>query len=281
MPMMSTLRGQLQSISLVDILQLLHANRKTGELLVSRGRSNGVLYLRAGEVVHAETAKARGEIAAFDILEWDQGSFEYITTAVPVAATIRRSVPDLLMEAARTTDSRRHLSGIFPDLDLVPWPTLREPRLTDGLKIFAEDRPVLAFLDGYRTFREVMADSAAGDVSVLQVCATLLAAGRLSLLAPALPLAAVSAKPGFFQRADQVRLAKSHETRWMAQGPYGDRPIEWVRVAGPGSSTVVLVQFVKGMSDETIGIPRELMQSWDLPEATMLSIRPALRPLTT
>ena len=277
---MSTLRGQLQSIALVDVLQLLHANRKTGELLL-RGRSSGVLYLVGGAVVHAETARAQGESAAFDILEWDQGSFEFITTPVQVAATITRSVPDLLMEAARTTDSRKHLSGIFPDLELVPWPTLREPQLTSGLKIFAEDRPVLRFLDGYRTFREVMADARASDVSVLQVCATLQASGRLNLLAPALPAAAVTAKPGFFQRAGQVRLARSYEASWAAQGPYGEKPMECVRISGPRGSTVALVQFVKGMAEQTIGIPRELMQLWELPEATMLTIRPALRPLTT
>ena len=278
---MATLRGNLQSISLVDVLQLLHANRKTGELLVNRGRFNGVLYVLNGEVVHAETAKAQGECAAFDILEWDQGGFEFISTQVRVQATIRRSIPDLLMEAARTTDSRKHLSGIFPDLDLVPWPALREPALTAGLKIFAEDRPVLEFLDGYRTFNEIVIESRLSDVSLLQVCATLQAAGRLSLLNPTLALAATTNKAGFFQKGDQVRLGKGHEARWMAQGPYGEKPVECVRVIGPRASVVAQVQFVKGMDEQTIGIPRELMQSWELPEATMLNIRPALRPLTT
>ena len=278
---MATLRGNLQSISLVDVLQLLHANRKTGELLVSRGRVNGVLYVLNGGVVHAETAKAQGESAAFDILEWDQGGFEFISTPVRVQATIRRSIPDLLMEAARTTDSRKHLSGIFPDLGLVPWPPLREPELTAGLKIFDEDRPVLGFLDGYRTFAEIMTDSRLSDVSVLQVCSTLQTASRLKLLDPTVTLAAATAKSGFFQKTEQVRLGKGVEARWMAQGPYGERPIECVRVVGPKTSAVAQVQFVKGMDEQTIGIPRELMQLWELPEATMVSIRPALRPLTT
>jgi len=273
---MSTLRGKLQSISLVDVLQLLHANRKTGELLVTRLKQNGVLYVLNGEVVHAETAKAQGESAAFDILEWDQGGFEFVTTAVKGPVTIKRSVPDLLMEAARTTDSRKHLTGIFPDLNLVPWPTLKEPQLTKDLRIFAEDRPVLAFLDGYRTFNEIIAESELGDVAVLQVCATLQAAGRLTLLKPTVSVAVAAAKSGFFQKAEQVKLAKIHEAHWLAMGPYGANPIGHVRIAWPRGSVLAQVQFVKGLSDQTIGISRELMQSWELPEGIFVAIRPAL-----
>ena len=279
--LMGTLRGQLQSISLVDVLQLLHSNRKTGELLVSRGPRSGILHILNGEVVHAETGKARGEGAAFDILAWDQGEFEFIATSVKTVPTIQRSVPDLLMEAARITDSRNYLSAIFPDLDLVPWPTLGEPQLTAGLRLFAEDRPVLGFLNGYRSLREVIADSSLSDVSVLQVCANLQAAGRMDLLDPAHPVAVTALKAGFFQRGGQVRLARSHELRWQAQGPYGANPLTCVRIARPQGSVLAQVQFVKDLADETIGIPRELMQSWELPEATMVSIRPALRPLTT
>jgi hypothetical protein len=180
------------------------------------------------------------------------------------------------MEAARTTDSRKHLSGIFPDLNLVPWPPLKEPQLTKDLRIFAEDRRALAFLDGYRTFAEIIAESELGDVSVLQVCATLQAAGRLTLLKPTVAVAAAVAKPGFFQKAEQVKVAKIHEAHWLAMGPYGANPIGHVRIVWPRGSVLAPVQFVKGMSDQTIGISRELMQSWELPEGTFVGIRPAL-----
>ena len=273
---MSTLRGKLQSISLVDVLQLLHANRKTGELLITRAKQNGVLYIQNGEVVHAETAKAQGESAAFDILEWDQGNFEFVTTPVKVPSSIRRSVPDLLMEAARTTDSRKHLAGIFPDLNLVPWPTAREPHLTKDLRLFDEDRRVLDFLDGYRTFQEIITESALGDVTVLQVCAVLQAANRLALLKPTVSAAAVCAKTGIFGSAERVKVAKIHEAHWLAMGPYGSRPIERVRIVWPRNSVLAEIQFVKGMNEQSIGISRELMQSWELPEGIFVGIRPAL-----
>ena len=271
---MSTLRGSVQSISLTDVIQLLHANRKTGKLHVNRDLISGILYVLNGDVVHAETPEVLGESAAFDILEWNQGEFEFISGKFKAPQSIKRSVPDLLMEAARTTDSRKHLRGIFPNLNQVPWPTLPEPGLTEGLRLFPEDRRILPFLDGYRTFLEVMAVTEMSEVSVLQTCATLKAAGRITLLEPNRSMAVAPIKAGFFRKSDRIELAKEHEARWLAQGSYGTGPIGKVRILWPEGLAVEQVQFVKGLSEQTIGIPRELMQSWGLPEGIFVTVRP-------
>ena len=273
---MSTLRGKLQSISLVDVLQLLHANRKTGELLVTRAKQNGVLYVLNGEVVHAETAQALGETAAFDILEWDQGSFEFVTTPVKVPTTIKRSVPDLLMEAARTTRFPQAPVGHLPG----PEPgALADPEGAPAHQGPADLRrgPARARLPGrlphllrdHRRFGTGRRERAAG-VRHLQ------AAGRLTLLKPTVAVTTTVAKGGFFQKAEQVKVAKIHEAHWLAMGPYGANPIGHLRIVWPRGSVLAQVQFVKGMSDQTIGISRELMQSWELPEGIFVSIRPAL-----
>ncbi|BDU76581.1 DUF4388 domain-containing protein [Mesoterricola sediminis] len=270
---MSTLRGSLQSISLMDVVQLLGANRKTGKLLVTQGAATGTLYVLNGDVVHAESPEARGESAAFEILEWDRGEFEFVSTKFKAPNTIHRSVPDLLMEAARTSDSRRHLRAIFPSLNVVPWPTLQEPRLTEGLRIFQEDRRCLPFLDGYRTFQEVIAVSEQSEVSVLQACAQLKQAGRLKLLEPDAALRATALKGGIFRRSDHVELAASHEARWKTLGPYG--AIARVRILWPEGPAVEQVRFVRDMDDRSIGIPKELMQLWGLPERMDVTVRPA------
>jgi len=273
---MSTLRGNLESISLMDVVQLLNVNRKTGKLLVSQAGQDGrtgVLYVLNGDVVHGETAQVLGESAAFEILEWDRGEFEFITTRFKAPVSIRRSVPDLLMEAARTSDSRRHLRGIFPDLQKVPCPALAEPALTQGLRIFQEDRRCLPFLDGYRTFTEIMSASEQSEVGVLQICAQLLEAGRLTLLEPVVALKAAPVRRAFFRRNDHVELAPSLEARWRALGPYGE--VRRVRLLWPEGVAVEPVRFSTEIRDETIGIPKELMQSWGLPEGTSITVRPA------
>ncbi|HET8714721.1 MAG TPA: DUF4388 domain-containing protein, partial [Holophagaceae bacterium] len=72
---MSNLKGNLESISLIDVSQLLNVNRKTGMLKIVSGRNQGVLYFVNGEVVHAETPMDKGEMAAYQILEWSSGTF--------------------------------------------------------------------------------------------------------------------------------------------------------------------------------------------------------------
>ena len=270
---MSTLRGNLQSISLMDVIQLLHANRKTGKLHVNREKISGALYVLNGDVIHAETPQVLGESAAFDILSWTQGEFEFISCKFKAPVSIKRTLPDLLMEAARTTDSRKHLRGIFPHLHQVPWATTGLDS-GEGLRLFPEDRKVLPFLDGYRTFLEVMAATELSEVSVLQTCATLMAAGRLTLLDPSLSLAVSPLKAGFFRRQHHLELAKAHEARWQAEGPSRQHPIANVRILWPDGLAVEQVHFVKEMNEQTIGIPKELMQSWGLPEGIFVTVRP-------
>ena len=271
---MSTLRGNLESISLTDVVQLLHVNRKTGKLQVTKGGHSGVLYVLNGDVVHAETPQVMGESAAFEILEWNKGEFEFIAIKFKAPTSIKRSLQDLLMEAARTTDSRKHLRGIFADLQRVPWPTLQEPQLTATLKLYPEDRKVLPFLDGYRTFLEVMAVTEQSEIAVLQTCATLPAAGRLALLAPSVSLAVVPLKTSFFRKGGHVELSKAVEAQWLGQGPYGSNPITSIRIVWPDGLAVEQVQFNPNRTDQTIGIPKELMQSWGLSEGMFVTVRP-------
>src|ERR1035438_8197528 len=140
---MTNLRGNLPSISITDVAQLLHVNRKTGLLQVNSDTARGVLYFSSGEIIHAETQSAKGESAAFEILEWVMGHFEFLTTHVQTTATIRRTIPDLLMDSARLQDSRKRLNVIFPRTTAIPWPTLPTPQLLEGIKLFAEERHIL------------------------------------------------------------------------------------------------------------------------------------------
>ena len=271
---MSNLRGALDSISLTDVAQLLHVNRKTGMLQVNSGKVSGVLYFSSGEVIHAETLSCRGEAAAFEILEWVTGHFEFLTTQVQVSATIRRTVPDLLMDSARIQDSRKRLNTIFPRLTAVPWPTLPTPQLLEGLKLFAEERRILPYFDGYRDFQDVMAASGQHDVAVLQAAAILKDAGRLEVLEPDAHVTVALLKTGLFKKGDHLELPKTMEGWWNVLGPYR-QGIHNLRVLWPKGPAVERVEFVAGLADKLVAIPRELMQAWGLTEGSHVKVRPA------
>lgn len=271
---MSTLRGALQSISLVDVLQLLQVNRKTGRLVVRTPDATGTLFVVHGEVVHAEAPDVHGESAAFDILEWTTGEFEFITAPQKVPATIRRPLHDLLMEGARTSDSRKRLKAVFPNLHLLPWPTLPEPELTQGLRIYAEDRRVLFYLDGYRSFLEVMAASTQPEVTVLQACHTLLEGGRLLVLQPHVRVTITLAKSGLFRRAAHLELSSDIEDRWRQLGPYAGASLARVKLNLPEGPAIEEVRFNASLAPGTLSVPRELMQSLGLSEGMEVVVRP-------
>lgn len=272
---MSTLRGNLQSLSLTDVMQLLHINRKTGKLHVNHGKATGTLFVLNGEVVHAETPQTSGESAAFEVLAWDKGEFEFVASQCKVAPTIQRSVQDLLMESARTADSRKHLRTIFPNLHAVPWPRQNGAKLTHGLKLFPEDLKVVPFLDGFRDFVEIIEASGQSEVGVLQACFLLKEAGRIQVFEPAVTLSVAPMKSSFFRKTNHVELSRTVASVWSYMGPYKWDPIRHVKITGPEGSTVQPVKFVEDLEDQTIVIPKELMHSWGLPEGIFISARPA------
>jgi len=271
---MSHLRGSLQSIALSDVLQLLHINRKTGKLFVSQDQAKGILFVRNGEVIHAEFGELAGETAAFGILEWEKGLFEFATPSFNCPATIQRSLTDLLMEGARTSDTRRRFRSLFPNLRAVPWAHPDASRPSGGLKLFPEDHRVIPYLDGYRNFSEVMAESGESEVTVCQTCMTLRDAQRLEVFEPERELSATLLKTGLFRKAVHLELSVSLATAWSTLGPHRQSPVWRVRVAWPGGSSVHPVQFLKQDNDKTVAVPKELMQAWGISEGSTVKISP-------
>ncbi|MBI3130458.1 MAG: DUF4388 domain-containing protein [Acidobacteria bacterium] len=271
---MSNLKGNLESISLMDVAQLLHVNRKTGQLHIQSGKSSGILYFMNGDVIHAECGQFKGESAAFEILDLNTGTFDFHAGSLQCPHSIRRSLTDLLMEAARIGDSRRRLHTFFPHMEAVPWPTVPQDQLTTGLKIFEEERRIIPFFDGYRDFREIMDASGQHDVGVLQAAAILKEAGRLEVIEPDVQVTVTPLKTGFFKKGDHIELAKSLEAKWMGMGPHA-LGISNLRVIWPKGPAIEPVKFVPDLPERVVAIPREFMEAWELAEGFPVKVRPA------
>lgn len=272
---MRNLQGLLESIGLMDVVQMLHMNRKTGLLRVRNGRFSGVMHVSNGEVVHAESGQALGETAAFELMAWDRGEFEFVTGPVKPVGSIRRSVPDLLMESARTLDTRRRLRGYFPTLDAVPWTYLPEPALTAGLNLAPDARKAIAHFDGYHDFHQVMAATQQNEVAVLEAAFALLEAERLQTFEPSVHLTAAVLKARLFGKADHVEAGVIHESRWRGLQPYSHGLITQVRIQWRGGVAQEAVRFNADLADGVIAVPEPLLQSWGIDPAASLMVRPA------
>lgn len=113
-------QGSLKELLLPDIVQLVSVSGKTGKFVLTRDDREGHIYLRDGQIIHAEVGDVTGEEAVYALAIWDDGDFLFTPGSDPVEPTITKSNTNLLMEAARRLDEWRVLSKKIPSVDMVP-----------------------------------------------------------------------------------------------------------------------------------------------------------------
>lgn len=105
-PPQQDIRGDLEQVPLVDMLQLLAMNRRTGALTISTADGNGEVRLVDGNVVDATYRRLVGERALFRMLAARRGRFAFSTGDAPIIRRIQGSTNMLLMEAMRQVDEQ-------------------------------------------------------------------------------------------------------------------------------------------------------------------------------
>jgi pSer/pThr/pTyr-binding forkhead associated (FHA) protein len=93
--------GDVEKISVVEIVQLIGQNRKTGCLTIADGKGpERRLFFREGAIVHAERGEAEGEAAVHEVLRTSEGKFSFRPAAAVERVTISTPTAALLLQAA-------------------------------------------------------------------------------------------------------------------------------------------------------------------------------------
>jgi hypothetical protein len=82
-----------------DILQMCCLSRRSGAVQMVKANKSGIAFLRAGQIVHAETTGGRGKEALFEIVDWEYVEFAYDKTVRPPVETIVTTWDGVLIEA--------------------------------------------------------------------------------------------------------------------------------------------------------------------------------------
>jgi response regulator RpfG family c-di-GMP phosphodiesterase len=98
------LTGQLDNMSLPDIVQTLALGMKTALVAVSHGELTGRIWFRDGAVVHAKCGDAEGEPAFHAMARWKTGDFAIEHGVKSRRTTIESDPMFLLMESMRLED---------------------------------------------------------------------------------------------------------------------------------------------------------------------------------
>lgn len=249
------LRGNLQQMHIVDLLQLLMMSQRSGALSVTTPFGTAEVRLADGQVVDAVYRRLEGEKAFFRMLSEKQGQFVF----VPGDSGARRMATPtnaLLMEAMRQLDELRELrrqvapaGEVFVAVD-PPSAAAAPPPLAGPEKL---ERDVLAALSVPRSLDELCDEVAALDLDAVGVLAKLLEAGKVR----ALPIASLTAP---IAPPEQLSMLRALVSRLV---PKGFLPLARLVIAASYRRMVGLAHAVRYI--ENVVTPSELPPRVALP----------------
>jgi CheY-like chemotaxis protein len=102
-------RGVLRRVGLQDVLQMECLARSSSVLEISTSQARGSVFVKDGQIVHAQVGELTGEEAFNHLMALAGGNFNLKPFTEPPARTISGSWEFLLMEAARQRDEAQDL----------------------------------------------------------------------------------------------------------------------------------------------------------------------------
>ena len=99
--------GNLNELSIVELVQMLNLNKKTGILQINSS-IKGNIYLKDGQLFAAEANDKKGEQAVYDLVAENVGTFNFQITEYNVDRNIENSTMNVIMEACRIMDEKQH-----------------------------------------------------------------------------------------------------------------------------------------------------------------------------
>src|SRR5512133_3259718 len=116
--------GNLKDMAIADLIQHNCQDRKVAALTIQHANHRAVLYFNAGNVAHAVLDdQEQGENVIYQILTWEDGTFNLEAGVEPPTTTITRNWTGLLLEGARRLDENKlEESTLFTEMPVETTP---------------------------------------------------------------------------------------------------------------------------------------------------------------
>ena len=177
------IEGELAQVSLSELIDLFHVNRKDGRIVLEQGAGLrgeiGEVVLAEGDVIDASAGGVRGEKALYRLIGWDRGHFRFLPDTGPHEATIERPTRALLREGRRQQDEwKRLVSELSPEHARVG---LRLSRASLPNVLHPLSQEVLLVLEMTDRVQEIVDRCAFPDYQVLRTLITMVRRGLLEV----------------------------------------------------------------------------------------------------
>ena len=99
-------------MKLVELLHLCLISGRSGTVAFESTRGKGLIYLKEGQIKHAEFTNLTGEEAIYSMLESGAGEADYSSTSSPPRVSVLKPSAHILLEAARRVDEKSKTTRI-------------------------------------------------------------------------------------------------------------------------------------------------------------------------
>ena len=144
---------QSETAKLVDALNFLCSQQRTGKILIQAGASKGEVYVVDGRITHAQFGPCTGLQALCFMLSWERGTFQFTPKEITEYLTIEMETSRVLSLLAKRTREWRVLNAETP-LNLNAVLSLL-PRASGTIRLKKEEWDFLARIDGKKSLRQI------------------------------------------------------------------------------------------------------------------------------
>lgn len=181
-----SLHGTLETFALPDVMALLAATKKTGELRVVGGRLDGRVHLDAGRVVAANVGRADSFVdAVFELLRLSSGKFSFDADKQSESPADPVDVEPLLLEAQSRLTEWRAIEAVVPSMEhgcsLVA--DLSDPHVT----LAADEWRMVVAVASSRCVADVAERLGLGEFAACKALKDLVESGVVEIGAPPAP----------------------------------------------------------------------------------------------
>jgi Domain of unknown function (DUF4388) len=162
-----SLQGSLQHIQLHDVIQLVSVSGKSGIFHLKKGGQEGKIYLKNGNIIHAELGTMKGEEAVYTLAVWSEGEFYFEPDTESPEETIKKNNTSLLMEAARRMDEWKILSKKIPSFDMIPEFKPQPLSSKAHIHLNTGEWLILSKVTGIKTIEQISAET---NMSIFDLC---------------------------------------------------------------------------------------------------------------
>lgn len=158
--------GNLKDMSIVEIIQTLDINEKTGILRISSADDVGYIYFYKGRMQKAKVLNLKDELAIFRILQWREGIFIFQNKGHNIDKTLKMHDREIVMEGMkRIDDIMRYYSEIGGETVVPHSRTIKDSSIFMDLTQL--QKTIYLKLDGKKQLRDYIKYNSVGDNELL------------------------------------------------------------------------------------------------------------------